>query len=417
MKIINGKYNTAKVFTENIEEVATEQIKELCNQEFALGSNIRIMPDVHAGAGCVIGTTMTITDKVVPNLVGVDIGCGMHTALLKNLTRKDVDFLRVDKTIHDFIPAGFNIRNDIHSFAQEVKISDLRCKKFVKLEKGMHSIGTLGGGNHFIEMNEDENGRIYIVIHSGSRHLGLQVCNYYQTKAYDTLFLEKKETDIVKVIEDLKSQGKFLEINPTIEKIKEKIRSQIPKHLSYVERELFDDYIHDMKIVQDFAVINRRAMLDEITKNMNYEIDEEFATIHNYIDTESMILRKGAVSAQKGQKLLIPINMRDGSLICIGKGNPDWNNSAPHGAGRLMGRNAAKGRISLEEFKKSMDGIYTTSVSNETLDEAPMAYKPMKEITNNIQDTVDIVAHIKPIYNFKAGEDSGNPWNKKRKRK
>jgi len=416
MKIIEGRYTTAKVYTENIEEGAIEQIRELCNQEFAATSNIRIMPDVHAGAGCVIGTTMTITDKVVPNLVGVDIGCGMHTAIIKNLSKKDIDFEKFDKVIYDFIPSGFSIRNNPHEFTQETRISQLRCKDFVKLDKAKQSIGTLGGGNHFIEMNEDENGKIYIVIHSGSRHLGLQVCNYYQNKAYETLFQEKKEKDIIKIVEDLKSQGKFQEINEAIEKIKEEIRNQVPKHLSYVDGKLFDDYIHDMKIVQEYAVINRRAMVDEIVKNMNYEIEEEFVTIHNYIDTENMILRKGAVSAEKGQKLLIPINMRDGSLVCIGKGNPDWNNSAPHGAGRLMGRNAAKGRISLEEFKNSMEGIYTTSVSNETLDEAPMAYKPMKEIIANIQDTVDIIAHIKPIYNFKAGEESSDKWRKKKKK-
>ena len=417
MKIIKGKYNIAKIFTENIEEIAVEQIRELCNQEFVNGSNIRIMPDVHAGAGCVIGTTMTIKDKIVPNLVGVDIGCGMHTAVIKGLKRKDIDLARLDKVINEHVPSGFSIRNSIHPFAEKSRIDKLRCKDGFDMGKGRRSIGTLGGGNHFIEMNEDDEGKIYIVIHSGSRNLGLQVCNYYQGKAFEKLS-EKvnklKEIDITKLIEDLKSQNKYDEINSAIEKIKKEITAnEVSKHLSYVEGEMFHDYIHDMQIMQEYAEINRQAMLDEIVTRMGYEVEEKFSTIHNYIDTENMILRKGAVSAKKYEKLLIPINMRDGSLICIGRGNEDWNNSAPHGAGRLMGRNAAKLRFTMEEFKKSMEGIYSSSINDDTLDEAPMAYKPIKEIMNNITETAEIIAQIRPIYNFKASEE---PINKKRRK-
>lgn len=418
MKIISGEYNTAKIFTENIEETAIEQIRELCNQEFVSGSKIRIMPDVHAGAGCVIGTTMTITDKIVPNLVGVDIGCGMHTAVIKELNKKDIDFERLDKVINEYIPSGFSLRSGIHSFAEKTRIENLRCKKDFDMGKARRSIGTLGGGNHFIEMNEDDKGNIYIVIHSGSRNLGLQVCNYYQGKAFEKLSgkLKKlKEIDITKLIEDLKSQDKYDEINSAIEKIKKEITSnEVNKHLSYVDGEMFHDYIHDMQIMQEYAEINRQAMLYEIITRMGYETEEKFSTIHNYIDVENMILRKGAVSAEKNEKLLIPINMRDGSLICIGKGNKDWNNSAPHGAGRLLGRNAAKLRFTMEEFKKSMEGIYSSSINKDTLDEAPMAYKPMKEIINNITETAEIIAQIRPIYNFKATEE---PISRRIKRK
>ncbi|MGF6907315.1 RtcB family protein [Fusobacterium sp. PH5-44] len=419
MKLINGKYNTAKIFTENVEETAIEQIRELCNQEFVYGSSIRIMPDVHAGAGCVIGTTMTITDKIVPNLVGVDIGCGMYTAVIKNLKRKDIDFEKLDRVINEHIPSGFSLRNGIHPFASKTRIDELRCKNRFDMGKARRSIGTLGGGNHFIEMNEDNEGKIYIVIHSGSRNLGLQVCNYYQEKAFEKLSEKSnrlKEIDITKLIDNLKAQGKYDLINSTLEKIKKEIAvNGINKNLSYVEGEMFHDYIHDMKIMQEYAVINRQAMLDEIITRMDYEIEEEFSTIHNYIDTENMVLRKGAVSAKKGEKLLIPINMRDGSLICVGKGNEDWNNSAPHGAGRLMGRNAAKLRFTIEEFKKSMEGIYSSSINKDTIDEAPMAYKPIKEIIENIKETAEIIAQIRPIYNFKATEESISDRIKRKK--
>lgn len=397
---ITGKYNTAKVFTNVIENEAVEQIKTLCNQEFITGSKIRIMPDVHSGAGCTIGTTMTITDKVIPNLVGVDIGCGMEIVMI---TDKEIDLEKLDKLIYEKIPSGHNIRKIPHELINEIDLNQLRCTGHVKMDRAIRSIGTLGGGNHFIEAGKDEEGNIYITVHSGSRHLGLEVANYYQKMGYKALN-KVSDIDIEKIIEQLKNEGREKEINKTIKEIKKQIITDIPQALAYVSEELFDDYIHDMKLIQKFAVLNRKAMMDEIIKGLGTEVAEEFTTIHNYIDTDMMILRKGAVSAKEGEKLLIPINMRDGSLICIGKGNEDWNYSAPHGAGRLMSRTKAKKTFELKNFKKEMEGIYTTSVSKDTLDECPMAYKAMEDIIKNIGDTVDIIKRIIPIYNFKAGE-------------
>lgn len=397
---ITGKYNTAKVFTNVIENEAVEQIKTLCNQEFITGSKIRIMPDVHSGAGCTIGTTMTITDKVIPNLVGVDIGCGMETVMI---TDKEIDLEKLDKLIYEKIPSGHNIRKIPHDLINEIDLNQLKCTGHVKMDRAIRSIGTLGGGNHFIEAGKDEEGNIYITVHSGSRHLGLEVANYYQKMGYKALN-KVSDIDIEKIIEQLKNEGREKEINKTIKEIKKQIITDIPQALAYVSEELFDDYIHDMKLIQKFAVLNRKAMMDEIIKGLGTEVVEEFTTIHNYIDTDMMILRKGAVSAKEGEKLLIPINMRDGSLICIGKGNEDWNYSAPHGAGRLMSRTKTKKTFELKNFKKEMEGIYTTSVSKDTLDECPMAYKAMEDIIKNIGDTVDIIKRIIPIYNFKAGE-------------
>ena len=397
---ITGKYNTAKVFTNVIENEAVEQIKILCNQEFITGSKIRIMPDVHSGAGCTIGTTMTITDKVIPNLVGVDIGCGMETVMIAD---KEIDLEKLDKLIYEKIPSGHNIRKTPHELINEIDLNQLRCTGHVKMDRAIRSIGTLGGGNHFIEAGKDEVGNIYITVHSGSRHLGLEVANYYQKMGYKALN-KVSDIDIDKTIEQLKCEGREKEINKIIKEIKKQIITDIPPALAYVSEELFDDYIYDMKLIQRFAVLNRKAMMDEIIKGLGTEVIEEFTTIHNYIDTDMMILRKGAVSAKKGEKLLIPINMRDGSLICIGKGNEDWNYSAPHGAGRLMSRTKAKKTFELKNFKKEMEGIYTTSVSKDTLYECPMEYKAMEDIIKNIGDTVDIIKRIIPIYNFKAGE-------------
>lgn len=397
---IAGKYNTAKVFTNVIENEAIEQIKILCNQEFISGSKIRVMPDVHSGAGCTIGTTMTITDKVIPNLVGVDIGCGMEIVMIAD---KEIDLEKLDKLIYEKIPSGHNIRKIPHELTNEIDLNQLRCTGHIKMDRAIRSIGTLGGGNHFIEAGKDEEGNIYITVHSGSRHLGLEVANYYQKMGYKALN-KVSDVDIEKTIEQLKNEGREREINKIIKEIKKQIITDIPPALAYVSEELFDDYIHDMKLIQKFAVLNRKAMMDEIVKGLETEVIEEFTTIHNYIDTDMMILRKGAVSAKKGEKLLIPINMRDGSLICIGKGNEDWNYSAPHGAGRLMSRTKAKKTFELKNFKKEMEGIYTTSVNKDTLDECPMAYKAMDDIVKNIGDTVDIVKRIIPIYNFKAGE-------------
>ncbi len=398
MLVLNGKYNSAKVFTDNIEEVAIGQIITLCNQPMSENSKIRIMPDVHAGAGCTIGTTMTITDKLVPNLVGVDIGCGMETIKIKE---KHIELQKLDKLIYEKIPSGFSAREKPHRFNEQIDLTELYCLKNVNINKAQKSIGTLGGGNHFIEANQGSDGSIYIVIHSGSRHLGLEVAKHYQNEAYKHLNGCSQE-DVDRLIEKLKSEGKDKKIQSEIKKLKNTKQTEVPRDLAYAEKDLFEQYIHDMKIIQKFAEINRKAMMSEIIKGMKLHVAEQFTTIHNYIDTENMILRKGAVSAQAGEKLLIPINMKDGSLICTGKGNADWNYSAPHGAGRLMSRTQAKNSFTVSEFKKEMDGIYTTSVSSETLDECPMAYKSIDDIVENIGDTVEINDIIKPIYNFKA---------------
>lgn len=399
MITINGKYNTAKVFTDIIDENAVTQIKMFLNQPVSENSKIRIMPDVHAGAGCTIGTTMTITDKVIPNLVGVDIGCGMETVKLKE---KHIEVQKLDKLIYETIPSGFDIRDTPHSYSEQIDLTELHCYRHINAKRAELSIGTLGGGNHFIEADKGNDGSIYIVIHSGSRHLGVEVASYYQEEAYKRLCGNSKE-DIDTLIASLKAQGRESEIQTEINKVKSQVTT-VPKALAYCEHELFEQYIHDMKIVQQFAALNRKAMMREIIKGMRLHVTETFTTIHNYIDTENMILRKGAVSAQSGEKLLIPINMRDGSLICTGKGNPDWNFSAPHGAGRLMSRSKAKESFTVSEYKKQMKGIYTTSVNAETLDECPMAYKSIDDIIENINDTVMINDTIKPIYNFKAGE-------------
>lgn len=396
---LKGKYNEAKVFTDVVDEVSISQVLLLLNQEFASGSRIRLMPDIHAGAGCTIGTTMTVTDKVVPNLVGVDIGCGMETVLVKE---KHMELQKLDKLIYEKIPSGFNIREKTHRYFDEVNLEDLYCYKHINPDRAEKSLGTLGGGNHFIEANKDEEGKLYLVVHSGSRHLGLEVANYYQEEGYQALNGASKQ-DIETLIAELKEHGREREIQKSIAELKNVKRTNIPKQLAYVEGDLFKQYIHDMKIVQEYAMLNRKAMMDEIVKGMKLHIVEQFTTIHNYIDTDSMVLRKGAVSARKGEKLLIPINMRDGSLICIGKGNEDWNQSAPHGAGRLMSRAAAKESFTVSEFKNQMSGIYTTSVNKDTLDECPMAYKGIKDIVDNIGDTAEIQKIIKPIYNFKAG--------------
>lgn len=370
---LKGKYNEAKIFTDVVDETSIAQVLLLLNQEFVSGSKIRLMPDIHAGAGCTIGTTMSITDKVVPNLVGVDIGCGMETIRIKE---KQIELQKLDKLIYDKIPSGFHVREKTHRYFEEINLEDMYCYKHTNPERAEKSLGTLGGGNHFIEANRDDEGNIYVVVHSGSRHLGLEVAGYYQEQGYRTL-------------------------NGTMQKNTK--RTNIPKQLAYVSGELFAQYIHDMKIVQRYAELNRQAMMDEIVKGMKFHVMEQFTTVHNYIDTDAMILRKGAVAARKGEKLLIPINMRDGSLICIGKGNDDWNQSAPHGAGRLMSRAAAKESFTVSEFKNQMSGIYTTSVNKDTLDECPMAYKGVEDIVSNIGDTAEVMQMIKPIYNFKAG--------------
>lgn len=396
---VNGKYANAKVYTDVVDDESIRQVTELLNQTYVGGSRIRMMPDIHAGAGCTIGTTMTISDKVCPNLVGVDIGCGMETTQIKE---SELDVKKLDEVIREFVPSGFAIRTFPHEYSKNIDLDKLYCAKSVDTSRARHSIGTLGGGNHFIEANKDDDGNIYIVIHSGSRHLGLQIANYYQNAAYKNLSSFGKD-EISDVIEELKALGREKEIQEAIREMKSK-KPQVPKALAYVEGSLLEQYLHDMEIAQRFAAINRKAMMDVIIENIGCHVVDQFTTVHNYIDLDNMILRKGAVSAQAGEKLLIPINMRDGSLICEGKGNEDWNCSAPHGAGRLMSRTAAKEKFSVQEFQRQMEGIYTTSVGIDTLDECPMAYKSMSDIVDNISPTAEIKNVIKPIYNFKAGD-------------
>ncbi|MGN0691923.1 MAG: RtcB family protein [Oscillospiraceae bacterium] len=397
---LTGKYNSAKVFTDVIDSASISQIIELCSQEFTVGQRIRMMPDVHAGAGCVIGTTMTVSDKIVPNLVGYDIGCGMETVLIKE---RSIELMQLDKLIGNKIPSGFSIRTTPHKYAENIDLAALRCADNIDLRRAECSLGTLGGGNHFIEADRGESG-IYIVIHSGSRHLGVEVAKYYQEAGYKQLNRADDEA-VRQLIDSLKAQGREKDIRRELKKLENTKRTEVPKSLAYVNGSLFDDYIHDMKLVQRYADLNRRAMMDEIIRGMKLTPAERFTTVHNYIDTDNMILRKGAVSAGKGEKLIIPINMRDGSLICTGKGNPDWNCSAPHGAGRLMSRGEAKASFTVSEFKKQMSGIYSTTVGRGTLDECPMAYKSIDDIVGNLGDTADITEIIKPIYNFKAGAE------------
>lgn len=396
---IKGKFNTAKVFTDIIDEDSIRQVYELSNQSFAEGAKIRMMPDVHAGAGCVIGTTMTITDRVVPNMVGVDIGCGMETVRIKG---RKLEVEQLDKLIKFNIPSGFDIREKQHRYAEKARLEELRCAEQVNLDRAYRSLGTLGGGNHFIEADKGEDG-IYIVIHSGSRHLGVEVAKFYQKRAIEEL-KHSGDADVRKLIDEMKLQGREKEIEAAVREHNSQAKKAVSDHLAYVYGTAFDDYIHDMKIVQEFAMLNRKAMMDEIVRGMKLKVEDEFTTIHNYIDTEKMIVRKGSVSAQSGERLIIPINMRDGSLICIGKGNDDWNCSAPHGAGRLFSRSQAKQNFTVSEYKKQMSGIYSTTINQSTLDECPMAYKSMDDIVKNIGDTVEITEVIKPIYNFKAGE-------------
>ena len=402
MLTIKGTFNEAVVFTDRLDPSAEGLLKAVCNAEYLSGCKIRIMPDVHAGKGCTIGTTMTIHDKVVPNMVGVDIGCGMETVKLKE---KRLDFTKLDSVIRKFIPFGREIRAEgkEHALAQEIDLTQLRSDKH-GVQRAYRSIGTLGGGNHFIEVDKDDEGALYLVIHSGSRHLGLEVADFYQDEGRRQLAHADKAS-LGKLIEELKAAGREKEIEAEMKKRKAAFRAQaIPHDMAYVSGTLFDDYIHDMKLTQQFAVLNRKAMAQVILKKMKLTPVEAFTTIHNYIDTDAMILRKGAVSARKGEPLLIPINMRDGSLLCVGKGNDEWNQSAPHGAGRLMSRKEARNTIPMKAYQTAMEGIFTTCVSKNTIDEAPMAYKSMDDIVKYIGPTADIVKIVKPIYNFKAEE-------------
>ena len=393
-----------KIFTENIEHEALAQIYTLIKQPAFSECKIRIMPDVHAGAGCVIGFTADLGDKVIPNIVGVDIGCGMLTVELGKI---EIDFAALDAAIRKRIPSGRNVHEGRCVRFDELK--DLRCFRELKDTKRLErSVGTLGGGNHFIEVDADSKGRKYLVIHSGSRNLGKQVAEYYQRLAVeimqgkDELYAEQE-----RLIAEYKAQGRRSEIQKAIKELHRKFNPNplgIPKELCYLTGKYREDYLHDMEICQRFAALNRKAMASALLDEMDWYCFGTFETIHNYIEFSSNIVRKGAISAKAGEMLLIPINMRDGCIIGFGKGNEDWNCSAPHGAGRIMSRSKAKELISLDEFENSMEGIYTTSVNRSTVDESPMVYKPMDEIVENIKDTVDVLEIIKPIYNFKASE-------------
>ena len=412
-----------KIFTDNIEQEAVEQIDLLLEQEAFRNCKVRIMPDVHAGKGCVIGFTADLGDKVIPNIVGVDIGCGM---LCVELGKEEIDLQKLDEVINNHIPSGRNIRE--HKIAEFDALNELHCLRELKESKKFNrALGTLGGGNHFIEIDVDDDGNKYLVIHTGSRNLGKQVAEYYQKLAIELcsgkeeMFKRKEE-----IIRTYKEQGRKSEIQKALKDLEneyKKNKPDLPNDLCYLIGKYREMYLYDMKICQEYASINRKFIAICILENIGYEeimffsIDGKekgkilssnkenigyFETIHNYISFEDNIVRKGAISAKKGERVIIPINMRDGSIIGIGKGNEDWNNSAPHGAGRLMSRSKAKETFNLEQFRDSMKEVYTTSVVEETIDEAPFVYKPMEEIIENIKDTVEIEKIIKPIYNFKA---------------
>ena len=399
MMEIRGKVNTAISFAKVIEDEAVEQIRRMCDYEFTAGSKIRIMPDVHAGKGCTIGTTMTVTDKAVPNIVGVDIGCGMYTV---NIGKPDIDPERLDEAAH-FIPSGMNVWEGRR---ERFDLTELRSYRGLKDTRRLErSLGTLGGGNHFIEVDRAADGTQYLVIHSGSRNLGKQVAEFYQRLAVELNrgkdeYLERRNA----LIEEYKAAGRRKEIEGALKALRWKPRdATMPEDLCFVYGQYLEDYLHDVVICQRFARRSRELIAEIILQHLGREAGDAFHTIHNYIDTDEMILRKGAIAAHAGEKVLIPINMRDGSVLAVGKGNPEWNFSAPHGAGRILSRTAAKEQLDLEEYRREMAGVYTTSVSAATLDEAPMAYKSLADIIDVIGESVDILEVLKPIYNFKAG--------------
>ena len=402
MMNIEGKVNTAVCYATVVEDEAIEQIRRMCDYEFTQGSKIRIMPDVHAGKGCTIGTTMTVVDKAVPNVVGVDIGCGMYTV---DLGKADIDLVKFDEAAH-YIPSGM----DVWEGRQErFDLTGLRCYRELKDTKRLErSLGTLGGGNHFIEIDRSADGTNYLVIHSGSRNLGKQVAELYQQLAIDLHkgigeYLEARD----EIIRTYKEQGRRTEIQAALKQLKwdkENLAPDMPEDLCFLSGKYLDDYLHDVEICQAFARRSREKMAEILVDRVGIVAGEAFHTIHNYIDTNEMILRKGAIAAHVGEKVLIPINMRDGSILAMGKGNLDWNYSAPHGAGRVMSRSKAKNTLSMEEYKETMKGIYTTSVNEKTLDEAPMAYKSLEDIIDVVSEAVDIIEVLKPIYNFKASD-------------
>ena len=395
---IKGKVNTAVCFAKTVEYESIEQIQRMCDHEFTRGSRIRIMPDVHAGKGCTIGTTMTIQDKAVPNIVGVDIGCGMYTV---RLNTSHIDFAKLDEAAH-YIPSG----QEVWDGRQEhFDLTELKCFRSLRQTRRLErSLGTLGGGNHFIEVDKASDGTLYLIIHSGSRNLGKQVAELYQKLAIDLnkgmeVYFEKRDA----LIAEYKAAGRRKEIQAALKALQwTGKQTTIPEDLCYLYGTYLEDYLHDVEICQRFARRNREKMAQILLERCGIGYTDAFHTIHNYIDTKERILRKGAVAAHKGERILIPINMRDGSVLAAGRGNPDWNYSAPHGAGRIMSRKKARQELDMEEYRRTMQGIYTTSVSESTIDEAPMAYKSIGEIIDVIRDSVDIVDIMKPIYNFKA---------------
>ena len=399
---IKGKYATAICYASVVENEAIEQISRMCDHEFTAGSRIRIMPDVHSGVGCTIGTTMTIVDKVVPNIVGVDIGCGMYTV---ELGQVDIDFERVDEAAH-YIPSGKNVWEGRQ---ERFDLTELRCYRALKDTKRLErSLGTLGGGNHFIEIDAAADGTKYLVIHSGSRNLGLQVANHYQQLAVD-LNLGKEEFFAAReeLIRTYKEQGRRKEIQKELKAMEKAFQLKeptIPADLCYLYGSFMEDYLHDVEICQRFARRSREKMAEIILQRTGMEAKSAFHTIHNYINVDEMILRKGAIAAHEGELVLIPINMRDGSVLARGRGNAEWNYSAPHGAGRLMSRSKARETLDMEAYRATMAGVYTTSVNERTIDEAPMAYKSLEDIIDVIRDSVDVIEVLKPIYNFKASD-------------
>lgn len=397
---ITGSVNTAVCFASIVDEGAEAQIKLICDSEVSRGSRIRIMPDVHLGKGCAIGTTMTVSDKVVPNLVGVDIGCGMFTV---KLDKPELDLDALDKAVHK-IPSGKEVWDRC---IEPFDLTQLKCFPHLKkLTRLNNSLGTLGGGNHFIEVDESKDGDKYLVIHSGSRNLGLQVAVYYQNLAVD-LNLGKEEMlkSREELIKTYKEQGRSKEIQSALKAADEEFRvkaAAVCEDICHLYGEYLEDYLHDAEICRRFAQRNREVIAETIMEELDLSAEDSFHTVHNYIDRDAMILRKGAISAKEGEIALIPINMRDGSILARGKGDPEWNFSAPHGAGRLLSRTAAKEKLSLEDYKEAMKGIYSTSVNEHTLDEAPQAYKSLEAIMSDIEDSVDIIEVLKPVYNFKA---------------
>ena len=407
---IEGKYTTALCYATVVEEEAVEQVRRMCDYPLTEGSRVRIMPDVHAGKGCTIGTTMTVVDKACPNVVGVDIGCGMYNVRLDDTS---LDFEKIDEAAH-FIPSGMNVWEGRQ---ERFDLTALRCFRSLKDTRRLErSLGTLGGGNHFIEIDRASDGTYYLVIHSGSRNLGKQVAEIYQQLAID---LHKGKEDYFRqrdeIIQTYKAEGRRKEIQNTLKKLEKQYRDKepaVPEDLCWLYGGFLEDYLHDVAICQEFARRSREKMAEILLARTGMTGSDAFHTVHNYIDVDEMILRKGAIAAHKGEKVLIPINMRDGSVLAVGRGNPEWNFSAPHGAGRVMSRKKAFEDLSLEEYAQTMAGIYTTSVNEKTLDEAPMAYKRLEDIIGVIEESVDVIDIIRPVYNFKASDDTP-PWAKK----